>query len=85
VFGLVTAALQRRRDAAKPPTISSRDNIQGNGDISRGAFVGYEDARSVLADWIDQHVAFLNSMVDRITPATTQDLHRPPKGGIRHY
>ena len=26
-----------------------------------------------LADWIQQHVAFPNSMVDRITPATTQD------------
>ena len=25
------------------------------------------------ADWIQQHVAFPNSMVDRITPSTTQD------------
>jgi len=75
VFGLVTAALQRRRDAGQEPfTISSCDNIQGNGDISRGAFVGYARMRDPsLADWIDQHVAFPSSMVDRITPATTQD------------
>jgi mannitol 2-dehydrogenase len=26
-----------------------------------------------LADWIDANVAFPNSMVDRITPATTDD------------
>ena len=75
VFGLVTAALQRRRDAGQEPfTISSCDNIQGNGDIARGAFVGYARMRDrSLADWIQQHVAFPNSMVDRITPATTQD------------
>ena len=75
VFGLVTGALQRRRDAGQEPfTISSCDNIQGNGDIARGAFVGYARMRDrPLADWIQQHVAFPNSMVDRITPATTQD------------
>ncbi len=74
VFGLVTAALQRRRAAGTAPfTISSCDNIQGNGDIAKGSFVGY--ARMVdpeLGDWVASEVAFPNSMVDRITPATTQ-------------
>jgi len=26
-----------------------------------------------LADWIEQHVSFPNSMVDRITPVTTPE------------
>jgi mannitol 2-dehydrogenase len=74
VFGLVTAALQRRRAAGEAPfTICSCDNIQGNGDIAKGSFVGY--ARMVdpeLGDWVEATIAFPNSMVDRITPATTQ-------------
>jgi len=75
VFGLITAALQRRRQAgAEPFTICSCDNIPGNGDLARGAFLAY--ARMVdesLADWVADQVAFPNSMVDRITPATTAE------------
>ncbi len=75
VFGLVTEALRRRREAGTTPfTIMSCDNIQGNGDTARGSFVAY--ARLVdddLGAWIESHVPFPNSMVDRITPATTDD------------
>src|SRR5699024_11657219 len=35
------------------------------------AFARLVDER--LAEWMDAHVAFPNSMVDRITPATTDD------------
>ncbi|WP_420099893.1 mannitol dehydrogenase family protein [Corynebacterium sp.] len=72
-FGLVTAALaERRRCGHVPFTIMSCDNIQGNGDVAHATFVAF--ARSVDADlgaWIDDSVAFPNSMVDRITPETT--------------
>lgn len=72
-FGLITAALITRRKAGAPPfTIMSCDNIQGNGNVAKKMFGAFAGAVSPdLADWIDQHVAFPNSMVDRITPETT--------------
>lgn len=73
VFGLVAAALQRRRDrGVEPFTVMSCDNIQGNGTVARASFTAF--ARLLdpeLADWITAHVPFPNSMVDRITPVTT--------------
>lgn len=73
VFGLVTEALRRRRARGIAPfTVMSCDNIQGNGDVARRSFTAF--ARLVDADlaaWIEDAVAFPNSMVDRITPATT--------------
>jgi mannitol 2-dehydrogenase len=73
MFGFVTEALARRRDAGTEPfTVMSCDNIQGNGEVAHrmiGAFARLKDAE--LADWIEQHLTFPNSMVDRITPVTT--------------
>ncbi|WP_382309408.1 mannitol dehydrogenase family protein [Herbiconiux sp. UC225_62] len=75
VFGLLTEALRGRRSSGIPPfTVMSCDNIEGNGDVARQALVAYaglEDAG--LAAWIEQNCAFPNSMVDRITPATTPE------------
>ena len=73
VFGYITAALRRRRDAGVTPcTVLSCDNLQGNGAIARTAFVSFARMQdSALADWIDANVAFPNAMVDRITPQTT--------------
>lgn len=72
-FGLICAALARRRDAGISAfTVVSCDNIQGNGDIARAAVVGYAAAGDPdLAAWITERVDFPNSMVDRITPATS--------------
>jgi len=74
VFGLVTEALARRRAAGFPPfTVMSCDNIQHNGDFAKSMFIAFaREKDSDLADWIDSAVAFPNSMVDRITPVTTQ-------------
>ena len=73
VFGLVVAVLARRReDGIAPFTVMSCDNIQGNGEVARIAFTSF--ARAIdpeLGDWIEREVAFPSSMVDRITPATT--------------
>lgn len=75
VFGLVTEALARRRQrGVEPFTIMSCDNVQGNGDVARrvfGAFATLKDAE--LGAWVAQHVHFPNCMVDRITPATTDE------------
>lgn len=73
VFGLITEGLRRRRERGIPPfTVVSCDNIQGNGHVTQGvlsAFAGLKDAD--LGAWIAREVAFPNSMVDRITPMTT--------------
>lgn len=77
VFGYVTAALARRRQRGTAPfTVMSCDNVQSNGDVARRAFTAFARAKDPeLGAWIEEHVAFPNSMVDRITPATT-DAHR---------
>lgn len=73
VFGLVTEALRRRRVRGTTPfTVMSCDNIQGNGDVARRAFTAFAGlADPEFAAWMDGAVAFPNSMVDRITPVTT--------------
>ena len=75
-FGLIVAALAVRRvDKSEPFTIMSCDNIQHNGQVARAAITAF--ARHLdhdLAEWIDEHVAFPSSMVDRITPATSSDV-----------
>ncbi|AWB91455.1 mannitol dehydrogenase family protein [Aeromicrobium chenweiae] len=73
VFGIVVEALDRRRRRGLDPfTVVSCDNIEANGSVARRAFQGYAALRDdVLADWIEQNVAFPHSMVDRITPVTT--------------
>jgi mannitol 2-dehydrogenase len=74
-FGLVTEALARRRGRGIPPfTLMSCDNVQGNGHVARRTFVAFARLRDPeLAGWMEQEVHFPNSMVDRITPATTDE------------
>jgi mannitol 2-dehydrogenase len=73
VFGYIIEALDRRRHTGTPPfTIMSCDNIQSNGHIARAMFTAFAQQRDPeLAQWITDHVHFPDSMVDRITPATT--------------
>jgi mannitol 2-dehydrogenase len=79
VFGFVAEGLRKRKEAgAGAITILSCDNLQHNGDTAKHAFTSFiasQDAE--LADWISRNVTFPNSMVDRITPATTpSDMER---------
>jgi mannitol-1-phosphate/altronate dehydrogenase len=73
-LGLLVEALDRRRRAGRPPfTVLSCDNMPANGAIARAAVVGEAARRDpALARWIDERGAFPSSMVDRITPTTTQ-------------
>ncbi|SOD97795.1 mannitol dehydrogenase family protein [Blastococcus haudaquaticus] len=75
VFGYLVEGLCRRRDAGLPPfTVLSCDNMQNNGAAARTAVVSFARLRDgELADWIDEHVAFPSSMVDRITPSTSPE------------
>jgi mannitol 2-dehydrogenase len=74
-FGLVTEALVRRRDRGLAPfTVVSCDNIQHNGDVARRSFAAFAALRDPeLGAWVEREVPFPNSMVDRITPATTDE------------
>lgn len=74
-FGLVTEALARRRTRGIAPfTLMSCDNIQGNGDVAKKMFTAFAEHKDAdLAAWMRENVAFPNSMVDRITPVTTDD------------
>jgi mannitol 2-dehydrogenase len=73
VFGIILAGLvKRREDGIVPFTVMSCDNIPHNGVVTAEGIVGL--ARLVdeeLAAWVRDTVAFPNSMVDRITPATS--------------
>ncbi|TDE97370.1 mannitol dehydrogenase family protein [Occultella glacieicola] len=74
-FAYVTEALRRRRDRGVTPfTVMSCDNIQGNGEVAHKMFAAFARAKDPeLAAWIEGSVPFPNSMVDRITPVTTDD------------
>ena len=74
-FGLITEALCRRRDRGLAPfTVMSCDNLQGNGYLTRRVFTAFARLRDPeLGDWVEREVCFPNSMVDRITPVTTDD------------
>lgn len=77
MVGLLVAALGRRRSAGTGPfTVLSCDNLPDSGHAAHVAVTSF--ARLVdaeLADWIEQHVSFPASMVDRITPETSQAVH----------
>jgi mannitol 2-dehydrogenase len=72
-FGLMTEALRRRRERGLTPfTIMSCDNLQDNGHRSKRVFTAFARLRDPeLGDWIEREARFPNSMVDRITPVTT--------------
>ena len=73
VVGYLVEALRRRReDGAGPFTVLSCDNLPDSGAAARtavGSFARLRDPE--LAGWIEQHVTFPSSMVDRITPETS--------------
>jgi mannitol 2-dehydrogenase len=72
-FALVTEALVRRRERGLAPfAVVSCDNIPGNGHLARDAFAAFAALRDpALGEWVAAEVPFPNSMVDRITPVTT--------------
>ena len=71
-FGAMAAALRLRRDrGAGPFTCLSCDNLAGNGAVLRQTTISLARASDPdLAEWIDAHCSFPNSMVDCIVPRT---------------
>ena len=72
-FGLITEALRRRCKRGLPSfTVMSCDNLQDNGYRSKLAFTTFARLRDPeLGEWVERQTRFPNSMVDRITPVTT--------------
>ncbi|SMF51952.1 fructuronate reductase [Tistlia consotensis] len=74
VHGLIVEALRRRRAAGLAPfAVLSSDNLSDNGRVLRRAVLAFAGALDPeLARWIEGEAAFPSTMVDRITPATTE-------------
>jgi mannitol 2-dehydrogenase len=72
-WAYLAEALDRRRRAGTAPfTVVCCDNIPGNTQAARTALVSFAALTDPgLARWIDRYVAFPSTMVDRITPQTS--------------
>lgn len=72
VFGFLAAALRKRKNEGLPPfTVLSCDNVEHNGDVAKYTLLAFTSKQDQeLGRWIEEHVCFPNSMVDRITPVT---------------
>jgi fructuronate reductase len=76
VIGFLAEALRRRRDGGLPPfTVVSCDNLVDNGaKLARATAQLASLSDRALAAWIESEVSFPRTMVDSITPATTEVL-----------
>ena len=74
-YGLLYAALRQRREAGvAPPDLLSCDNVEMNGEVLKKGVLAYTEQQDPdMARWMEEHVAFPNAMVDRITPVTSSD------------
>jgi fructuronate reductase len=74
LVGALVAGLRLRRAAGLGGlTVISCDNLTGNGDLLAGLVGDFARLRDpALAAWITQTCLFPDSMVDRITPASTE-------------
>ena len=73
IIGCLAEALDRVRRAGRtPPTVMSCDNVPHNGSVLRRLVLDFAAERDPdLAGFIEEQVLFPNTMVDRITPMTT--------------
>lgn len=84
IYGYLSLGLMHRYlNKVKPFTVMSCDNIQGNGDLARSLLLEFCGKVKItqlkrpgkfkrFLNWLNKHVAFPNSMVDRITPAASK-------------
>ncbi|UAY56947.1 mannitol dehydrogenase family protein [Arachidicoccus terrestris] len=75
IFRILAEGLRQRMEAgAQGIALMSCDNVQHNGDILRFALLEFlKKFDRDLIIWVEEHVSFVKTMVDRITPvASTQ-------------
>jgi fructuronate reductase len=71
---LVAGLVARRVSGAAALTVLSCDNLPENGAVTKTVVQDFAALLDeTLPDWIDPHVDFATSMVDRITPGTTDE------------
>ncbi|WP_226345423.1 mannitol dehydrogenase family protein [Agilicoccus flavus] len=71
---LVAGLAARRAAGAGPITLVPCDNVPDNGEMVRAVVLDLADAVDEdLAAWIDENIAVVTTMVDRITPRTTDE------------
>jgi fructuronate reductase len=71
---LVAGLAARRRSGAGPLSVVSCDNLPGNGAaVARVVTDLVGTADPALMSWVDDNVSFVTTMVDRITPRTTEE------------
>lgn len=69
---LVAGFAVRRAAGLGPLTVVPCDNVPGNGDMARRVVLDLAAAVDAgLAAWVEAHVGFVTTMVDRITPRAT--------------
>lgn len=69
---LFAAARERMKSHGAAVAVQSCDNLPGNGRLTRRLLLQFAERKDlVVAQWIDEHMTFPCSMVDRITPITT--------------
>ena len=72
---LVEGLARRQKCGLAPFTALSCDNLVGNGErLAKAVLQFAHEVDPPLAKWIDGNASFPNTMVDSITPATTQEL-----------
>ncbi|MDK1236370.1 mannitol dehydrogenase family protein [Cronobacter turicensis] len=73
--GVIVEALARRKAAGLAGfSVMSCDNMPENGHVARNVVMAFARAvNASLAAWIEEHVTFPSTMVDRIVPAVTPE------------
>lgn len=86
LIGQIVAGLDARRGAGHGGlTLMSCDNLPENGDLLAALIQELaQEADSELATWIAQTCRFPNSMVDRITPAASDETYAIAKAALGH-
>jgi fructuronate reductase len=82
MFRLVRGLEARRTAGVGPIAVVSCDNLARNGDVAAAAVYRIADAEERkgnvgpgFVEWVHEHVSFVSTSVDRITPRTTADDH----------
>lgn len=74
LIGVLSKSLNNRFNSAKAPvTIMSCDNVPENGNMLKGCIYEFISIKyPQILSWVKENINFPNTMVDRITPATSQ-------------
>ena len=86
LIGQIVAGLAARQDAGhRGLTLMSCDNLPENGDLLAALVLEFaQETKPDLVGWITSTCCFPNSMVDRITPAATDETYAIAQAALGH-